>query len=103
MVHCHLCCVCGKEELLSVSSYIYHTYPNTETDLYSGREEVEDDIYEEFDYVKLGPYNEKLGTLNKRTTNQRMYRIYRDGSKEDITNRFCIWKIKWMISNCMVV
>ena len=90
MVHCHLCCVCGKEELLSVSSYIYHTYPNTETDLYSGREEVEDDIYEEFDYVKLGPYNEKLGTLNKRTTNQRMYRIYRDGSKEDITNRFCI-------------
>lgn len=82
--------VCDEEELLSTSNYIHHTYPNIETALYSGREEVEDDIYEAFDYIKVGPYNEKLGPLNKRTTNQRMYRIYRDGSKEDITNRFWI-------------
>ena len=77
-----------REALIAASNHIHHTYPNIETALYSGRVEVEDDIYEAFDYVKVGPYNEKLGPLNKRTTNQRMYRIYRDGSKEDITNRF---------------
>ena len=36
-----------------------------------------------FDYVKLGPYREKLGGLNCRTTNQRLYRIVRTGSHSD--------------------
>ncbi len=60
--------------------------------LYSGRREVEPEIYEAFDYVKVGPYIEKYGPLNSRTTNQRLYRIRHgaDGTpeKEDITARF---------------
>lgn len=42
--------------------------------LYSGRECIEDDLWEHFDYVKIGPYVESLGPLNKVTTNQRLYR-----------------------------
>ena len=41
------------------------------------------------DYVKVGPYKEDLGPLNKRTTNQRLYKMV-DGVKIDITERF--WK-----------
>lgn len=46
----------------------------------------------EFDYVKTGPYIESLGPLNKKTTNQRMYKKISDHpiKFEDITNRF--WK-----------
>lgn len=42
--------------------------------LYSGRERIEDELWECFDYIKLGPYIESLGPLNKVTTNQRLYR-----------------------------
>lgn len=42
--------------------------------LYSGRECIEDDLWQHFDYVKIGPYVESLGPLNKFTTNQRLYR-----------------------------
>jgi anaerobic ribonucleoside-triphosphate reductase activating protein len=59
--------------------------------LYSGRQEVEDAIYQTFDYVKVGPYMAKFGPLNERTTNQRLYEVSHDGDsfrKKDITSRF---------------
>ena len=59
--------------------------------LYSGRQEVEDVIYQTFDYVKVGPYMAKFGPLNERTTNQRLYEVSHDGDsfrKKDITSRF---------------
>jgi hypothetical protein len=59
--------------------------------LYSGRKEVEEEIFEAFDYVKVGPYIEKYGPLDSRTTNQRLYKVVRNDSgfaKEDITFRF---------------
>lgn len=37
-----------------------------------------------FDYVKTGPYLEALGGLNKKTTNQRLYKFI-DGRFKDIT------------------
>jgi len=45
-----------------------------------------------FDYIKTGPYIESLGPLNKKTTNQRMYKkISKKPVKfEDITYKF--WK-----------
>ena len=46
--------------------------------LYSGRPEVDDALWEAFDYVKVGPYVEALGPLNKPTTNQRLYRALGD-------------------------
>ena len=66
---------------------------------YSGRQELSKDIdLGNVDYIKLGPYIEELGPLNRKTTNQRMYRIvldhYDDGTSgyelEDITHKF--WK-----------
>ncbi len=39
-----------------------------------------------FDFIKLGPYIESLGGLDKKTTNQRLYRI-EAGQWSDITAR----------------
>lgn len=49
-------------------------------------------ITDSFDYVKTGPYVESLGPLNKKTTNQRMYKKVSDKpiKFEDITYKF--WK-----------
>lgn len=53
---------------------------------YSGRSKLSKDIdLENFDYIKLGPYIEKLGPLNSRKTNQRLYEVM-----ADITYKF--WK-----------
>lgn len=45
-----------------------------------------------FDYIKTGPYIESLGPLNKKTTNQRMYKKVSDKPVkfEDLTYKF--WK-----------
>lgn len=59
--------------------------------LYSGREEVEEDIWNAFDYVKVGSYKTELGPLNSVTTNQRLYRIV-NKERQDITSMF--WKNK---------
>ena len=58
---------------------------------YSGKQtlpEVFDSQW--FDYVKVGPYVPKLGGLNHKTTNQRLYKITETGTLEDITA--CFWK-----------
>ena len=80
----------GKDRgrLLELAKYIKHNY-NLKVAIYSGRNNVESDFYEVFDYIKIGEYKEEFGTLNKETTNQRLYEIGADGIK-DITYKF--WK-----------
>ena len=57
---------------------------------YSGRDTISDEInLENFDYIKIGHYDEFLGPLNERTTNQRLYKVEHN-QLFDITNRF--WK-----------
>lgn len=41
--------------------------------------------YKNFDYVKIGPYIEELGGLDKSTTNQRLYKIT-ENEVTDITS-----------------
>ncbi len=82
-----------REALMSVASYIRTAYPAVSLAIYSGRENVEDDIYALFDYVKVGPYRPDCGPLNSTTTNQRLYRVsHHDGqcrfTLQDITSRF---------------
>lgn len=72
-----------RDALLSLAAYIRKSHPGIEIAVYSGRKEVEDDFYEMFDYVKVGPYTEALGPLNSPTTNQRLYH-----HREDITSIF---------------
>jgi|BioPla2DNA2_1021312.scaffolds.fasta_scaffold14470_3 anaerobic ribonucleoside-triphosphate reductase activating protein len=65
-----------------------------EVALYSGRKEVEKEIYYAFDYVKVGPYIEHFGPLNSRTTNQRLYKVEHTPAEKpyyrltDLTARF---------------
>lgn len=84
-VNCFLFLGEGKDRkaLLDIAGYIRRQYPSVELALYSGREVVEDEVFEVFDYVKTGPYIAESGPLNKETTNQRLYY-----HREDITSRF---------------
>ena len=78
--------------LMSAANYVRRAYPSLALGLYSGRESVEEDVWEPFDYVKIGPFRPSCGPLNKTTTNQRLYRILHnaDGTRtvDDITARF---------------
>ena len=67
--------------------------------LYSGRNEVEEEYDQYFDFLKIGPYIPTKGPLNKETTNQRFYQITKNFNeeagkveiiREDITYKF--WK-----------
>lgn len=62
--------------------------------LYSGRVSVEPSLASCFDYIKVGPYVESLGPLNKVTTNQRLYQyspfFSEPGGWRNITDLF--WK-----------
>ena len=69
--------------LLSLARCLRMEYPEIELALYSGREQVEEEIWQAFDYVKTGPYIEEAGPLNSPSTNQRLY--YHG---KDITQRF---------------
>lgn len=60
---------------------------------YSGRQELSKDIdLMNFDFIKLGPYDEERGPLNKRTTNQRFYKVFHFSTGKceliDITHKF---------------
>jgi anaerobic ribonucleoside-triphosphate reductase activating protein len=59
---------------------------------YSGRDEISDGInLANFDYIKIGHYDEEAGPLYKPTTNQRMYKVSRffvNPVLVDITDRF---------------
>lgn len=79
-------CICFMGEgndpatLLTLARYLK---PKIKVALYSGRKSCEPEYFEVFDYLKIGPYVESLGPLDKATTNQRLY--YHG---EDITYKF---------------
>lgn len=57
---------------------------------YSGRQELSDKInLKYFDFIKLGPYSQNRGGLDKPTTNQVFYRVeHPDGKLIDETYKF---------------
>ena len=63
---------------------------------YSGRDKISELIdVRNFDFIKIGHYDEKLGGLNYASTNQIMYKVehYKEGfDLTNITERF--WKKK---------
>ena len=61
-----------------------------DTALYTGSDEFDETIFNgTLDYLKIGHYDAKYGALDKKTTNQRMYRLT-NNDREDITYLF--WK-----------
>jgi len=64
-------------------------FPSLRFAWYSGRPQLPADMdITVWDYVKVGPYMPLYGPLNKKTTNQRLYRVHPDATLEDITQRF---------------
>lgn len=75
-----------RQSLLRLSDHIRSL--GLKSALFSGRPQVEDEIFGHFDYVKVGPYIERYGPLDKETTNQRLYENDGDGNRSDITYKF---------------
>lgn len=95
-------CVCfmggdaNPKEINDLATYISAKnmcgYKSLKIGWYSGKDELSEDIdIRLFDYIKLGHYDEKFGGLDKKTTNQRLYKIaHNKESFIDITSKF--WK-----------
>lgn len=78
-----------------LAEYIKEHYPNIKVAWYSGKDTLYDKLdLCDFDYIKLGPYKEEYGPLDKRTTNQRFYKVAHTSAGKnklyDITHKF--WK-----------
>lgn len=95
-------CVCfmggdnDLETLYQLFNYIRTEHSGLKIAWYTGREDIPSDLTI-VDYIKIGPYNEEFGPINKNTTNQRMYQrvMLNDGLSSswywhDITYKF--WK-----------
>lgn len=80
-------------EINSLAKYIKNAY-SLKVGWYSGQTAIDPNIdLKYFDYIKTGPYIEAAGSLDKKTTNQRMYRVDVVNDQiflMDITSKF--WK-----------
>lgn len=78
-------------DLNDMAFYLKNIHPQLKVAWYSGRTVIAPELNRSlFDYIKVGPYIEHLGPLNKETTNQRLYKKTAPDTWEDITYRF--WK-----------
>lgn len=72
-----------------LAKHVKKVHPSLKVGWYSGRDELSKDIdVKNFDYIKIGHYDEAFGPLNKETTNQILYRIGYGGAMINITSRF---------------
>lgn len=92
-----LCLMGGDQDPAEVNRLLRHVRENSSirTAWYSGRKDLDEGMELcNLDYVKLGPWVAERGPLSSRDTNQRLYRITREGDGyryEDLTPRF--WKL----------
>lgn len=90
-------CVCfmggdsEPDKVNELALFVRHSYPKLKVGWYSGRSEIADEIdLANFNYIKVGPYIESKGGLNRETTNQRLYLVEKNNHLTDITYKF--WK-----------
>lgn len=84
----------NPEEINNLAEYIKKFY-NLKIAWYSGRQELSTKInLENFDFIKLGPYKENKGPLNKKTTNQKFYEVIKND-----TNEISLLKRKWYLKD----
>lgn len=88
-------CICfmggdnDPKEVRHLAAFAKEKYQGIKTGWYSGKQELPSDFKtDSLDYIKLGPYIAALGALKAKTTNQRLYRLKKDGTHEDITYQF---------------
>jgi len=79
------------EEVEKMASFLHEqTVAKVKVGWYSGKPDLPANFkLSHFHYIKLGPYNEKLGGLKNKKTNQRLYKI-KENQLLDITDSF--WK-----------
>lgn len=74
-----------------IISIVRKKFPKLKIAIYSGRqeEEIEEEMWQLFDYIKVGPYIPSFGSLENPRTNQKLFQIDRkNDQKNDITNLF---------------
>lgn len=72
-------------EVERISVWIKKEYPGIKTAWYSGREDIPHGFDVScLDFLKLGPYIERLGGLKSPETNQVLYKVSREGKLERI-------------------
>ena len=75
--------------IASLAAEVRHLAPRLRIGWYSGRTDLPDGVAAAtFDYIKLGGWVEELGPLTSPTTNQRLYRVGKEGAMQDITELF---------------
>jgi anaerobic ribonucleoside-triphosphate reductase activating protein len=71
----------------SLAAYIREKYEGLKIAWYSGREKISHEVDKtNFDFIKIGPYIEDYGGLDKETTNQILFEV-KDGKLIDITKK----------------
>lgn len=89
-------CVClmgegnDRDGIFDVVHHLIANHPKLKRAIYYGRDELDGDYANVFDYVKYGHYDAEAGPLNKETTNQRFYGRDEHGEMVDMTYKF--WK-----------
>lgn len=88
-------CVClmggdaSVSDINDTAMYMKNIHPALKMAWYSGKTVIARTLnLNVFDYIKVGPYIEHLGPLNRRATNQRLYKKIGREEWEDITSRF---------------
>lgn len=85
-----ICFMGGDSNPKEISNLAKYVKDNTDLSIgwYSGRQELSSDIdINQFNFIKLGPYIEELGPIDKKGSNQKMYSID-NGKLIDITYKF---------------
>lgn len=79
------------DSLNTLFFYVKRNFSYLKVAWYSGRDHVSKKVNLKYvDFIKIGPYKKELGGLDKKTTNQIMYRVDSELNLIDITNLF--WK-----------
>lgn len=94
-------CVCfmggdaNPKEVNILAETIRSEYPELKIGWYSGKQELAEEIdLKNFNFIKLGPYNEARGPLNSPKTNQKFYQVSQnDSGKFELINvTYLFWK-----------
>lgn len=75
-------------DIFYLTNFIHNAF-DLKVAMYSGNENLDSLLLGCLDYYKIGPYEEDKGPLNKKTTNQKLYKIEQSELK-DITYKFWI-------------
>ncbi len=76
-------------EINRLARFIRVRYPELKAAWYSGSARLADGFdMKSFQYIKLGSYDEKLGSLKSETSNQQLFKIQPDGGTKDISGLF---------------